>query len=175
MPLADEQHHASEYPSRIDRSLQRSLLCLMREAYPSMLNAIPNSICEKYDKTFYFNLFYLKEHGLCETLTSQSIDGHISWGGAKITPKGIDFLEDDGGLTSILCAVTIKLHADTIRSLLAAKIESAPLPPAEKSTLRKTLAGLSDTALQAGTTDLVRLGLQHIPSIGEWLGTLFGS
>ena len=170
MPLADEQHHASEYPSRIDRSLQRSLLCLMREAYPSMLNAIPNSICEKYDKTFYFNLFYLKEHELCETLTSQSIDGHISWGGAKITAKGIDFL-----LTSILSAVTIKLHADTIRSLLAAKIESAPLPPAEKSTLRKTLAGLSDTALQAGTTDLVRLGLQHIPGIGEWLRTLFGS
>jgi len=174
MPLADEQRHASEYPSRIDRSLQRSLLCWMREAYPSMLRAIPNRICEN-DKTLYFNLFYLQEHGLCETLTSQSTDGHISWGGAKITAKGIDFLEDDGGLTSILGAVTIKLHADTIRSLLAAKIESSPLPPAEKSTLRKTLAGLSDTALQTGTTDLVQLGLQHIPSIGEWLRTLFGS
>ncbi|HLW92549.1 MAG TPA: hypothetical protein VKS78_14790 [Roseiarcus sp.] len=126
------------------------------------------------EQHFFANLMYLQDHGLCEPLVSQGLDGHFAWGGAKITARGLDFLEDDGGLSAVLGIVTVKLHADTVRELLAAKIDVSPLSPSEKSTLKKALRGLSDTALRSATTDLIHSGLQHIPNIAEWLRTFVG-
>src|ERR1700722_11001808 len=77
-----------ELPSQIDRSFQRSLLLWMRDKYPSMAYKVPTSL-DGNDRRFYFILFYLKEHGLCEALAEKNLDGSISWGGAKITAKGL--------------------------------------------------------------------------------------
>jgi predicted nucleotide-binding protein len=93
--VGEEGRVPDERPNQIDRSFQRSLLLWMRDKYPSMAYEVPKSL-DGNDPRFYFNLFYLQEHGLCETLTQESLDGKISWGGAKITAKGLDFLESDG-------------------------------------------------------------------------------
>jgi hypothetical protein len=123
--IGEEGRISDELPSQIDRSFQRSLLLWMRDKYPSMAYEVPKSL-DRNDRRFYFNVFYLQERdGLCEALTQESLDGRISWGGAKITAKGVDFLENDGGLSAILGVVTVKLHADTLREMLAKKIEAS--------------------------------------------------
>ncbi len=76
-------------------------------------------------------------------------DGFIQLGAASITAAGLDFLADDGGLSAILGVVTVKVHADTIRDLIAAKIDTADLPVEKKSALKKQLAALPETALRA--------------------------
>ena len=58
-------------------------------------------------------------------MPQEKLGGKITWGGARITAKGIDFLEDDGGLSAILGVVTVKLHADTLREMLAKKIDAS--------------------------------------------------
>lgn len=68
-------------------------------------------------------LQYLEEHGLCKSGVMIGADGHLALGESRITAAGLDFLEDDGGLSAILGVVTVRLHADTIRALIDAKIE----------------------------------------------------
>ena len=65
----------------------------------------------------------------------------------SINNRGIDFLEDDGGLSSILGVVTIKLHADTIKALIQQKIEAADITDSEKSALKSTVSKIGDAAL----------------------------
>jgi hypothetical protein len=81
---------------------------------------------------------------------------------------GSEASADDGGLSAILGVVTVKLHADTVRDLIAAKIEAAPIPSEEKSALRKHLGALPETVLRAATTDLVRAGLNNLPDAIHW-------
>ena len=104
----------------------------------------------------------------------QGIDGHWAWGGAKIIAAGLDFLADDGGLTASLSVVTVKLHADTVRDLLVAKVDGTNLPEVRKSAIKEQLKKLPATALQAATTDLVRVGLDHMPDATHWLHTVAG-
>jgi hypothetical protein len=155
----------------LDRKLQRQILEYLRDHYPQSAFHRELSLA---DEPGIANLCYLREHGLC---TFEIIDiggGPIDVGPATITAAGLDFLADDGGLSAILGVVTVKLHADTIRDLIAAKIETAPLSEGEKSTLRKHLAGLPEAALRSLTTDLVKLGLDHVPDAVHWLRALFG-
>ena len=93
---------------------------------------------------------------------------------ASITAAGLDFLADDGGLSAILGVVTVKLHADTIRDLIGAKIDAAAIPAEQKSALKQRLAGLSGKALEAATADLVRTGLDHLPDAAHWLFRILG-
>jgi len=70
--------------------------------------------------------------------------------------------------------VTVKLHAETLRSLLEAKVDKSDLPPEKKSALKQAISKLSGTALQAGSTDLVKMGLEHAPDALQWLMHLTG-
>jgi hypothetical protein len=157
----------------INRALQRDMLLEMQGAYPNPVRGFSGQDGGLSDPGLS-NLFYLQEHGLCDAHLSQGIDGHWSWGGAKITAKGLDFLEEDGGLSAILSVVTIKLHADTLRDLIAAKIDSSGASEAEKSALRMRLKKLSGTALEAASTDLVKQGLDHLPDAVHWIRALVG-
>lgn len=159
--------------SPLDRAMQRALLLAMRKVYPAPIREAPVGI-KQDSREFDANLLYLEDHGLCDAGLHGSMSGEYSWGGATITARGLDFLEGDGGLSAILGVITVRLHAETIRDLIAAKIDSAPVPEAEKSVLRRHLAALSETALRAGTTDLVKTGLNHLPDAMHWLRTLVG-
>jgi hypothetical protein len=120
------------------------------------------------------NLWYLQEHGLCESGLSQVADGRFIWSRATLTAKGLDFLEDDGGLTAILGVITIKIRTDTLREMLNARIDTAQISPEEKSALKQKLRHFSETVLKTATTDLVKTGLDHIPNVAEWLRKLSG-
>jgi hypothetical protein len=156
----------------MNRDLQRNLLLRMREVYPhDMIEYLGE---RKVSSEVINALLYMQEHGLCVARIQRSIDDLIAWGGAQITARGLDFLEDDGGLSAILGVVTVKLHAETVRELIAAKIDQAKISEADKSGLKKQLASLPQTALQAATSDLMRAGLEHVSDVAHWVRTLGG-
>jgi len=156
--------------SPLDRALQRELLLAMRAEWPRPVEYHPQSRTEE----LVANVFYLDAHGLCTATKVQPLAAPWWVISAAITARGLDFLEDDGGLSAILGVVTVRLHADTIRDLIAAKIETMPISAGEKSALRRHLAALSETGLRAATTDLVTTGLDHLPDATQWLGRLLG-
>jgi hypothetical protein len=156
----------------MDRDLQKDLLLKMRDCYPHPMFGYPDGRNVSY--AALNALLYLHDHGLCEAQISRGLSGNLGWGGATINARGLDFLENDGGLGAILGVVTVKLHAETIRQLIEAKVDQADIPEEEKGALRKHLASLSQTALQAATSDLVRAGLDHVPNAMHWLRTLGG-
>jgi hypothetical protein len=109
----------------IDRKLQREMLEEMREGYPQWVCYAPAFDDEQ---RIAANLQYLSEHGLCESGVEIGGDGHLHFGNSTIAAAGLDFLADDGGLSAILSVASVKLHSDTIRDLIAATIEAAPIP-----------------------------------------------
>jgi len=158
----------------LNRTLQREILAALRDAYPRPI--FINDVVQVPKKDLAMNFCYLAGHGLVEGGTIHSnASGEIAFGKpAVITARGLDFLEDDGGLSAILGIVTIKLHSDTIRDLLAAKIEASAASTEEKGMLMKQLAALPATALQAAISDLVQLGVSHLPNLSTWLQKLSG-
>ena len=160
-------------PFVMDRDLQRSMLEQMREAYPDMVRGFPER--RALTRAELTTLCYLREHDLCDANITLARPGHWAWSGARITAKGLDFLADDGGLGAILNVVTVKLHADTIRDMLAAKIDGSDLPVEKKSALKAAVGKLSGTAMTAATGDLVKMGLEHGPDAVHWIERLVSS
>jgi len=164
----------NEQPSRftMNRDLQRTLLLRMREVYPNQCYNV--DVEESLEDEGFNTIFYLQEHGLCDARLTIAMDDSKHFGGARITPKGLDFLENDGGLSAIFGVVTVKFHADTVRALLEAKIDTSDLPQERKSALREALRKLPGSALQAGVVDLMKMGLDHAPEAIQWLGHFVG-
>lgn len=163
-------------PFIIDRALQRAVLERLRNAYPDGIDRGPlTDIAPGVEEDLLIGtLMYLEQHGLCDSGLSSPINGNWAWNGSTITARGLDFLADDGGLSAILGVVTVKLHADTIRDLITAKIEASALPAEKKAGLKAALGKLSSTALQAGVTDLAKVGLEHGPDAMNWIDRLVG-
>lgn len=162
---------------KIDRNLQRRILETLREAYPGhdhreLFRDVEERSGE--DDRIVANLIYLEEHGLVKSGVRFSLSGEAMYSGAAITAAGLDFLEDDGGLTSILGTVTVKLHADTIRDLMLAKVEAANLPAEEKSQLKKAITTLSTEALKEAAKKLVSAGMDNAPDAIALLRTIIG-
>jgi hypothetical protein len=81
-----------------------------------------------------------------------------------ITAQGLDFLQDDGGLSAILGTVTVRFEADTLKALLTAKIEGSDLPEADKSNLRELLKEAKSEALKEVSKRLVDWAIDNAPN-----------
>ena len=163
---------------KLDRKLQRDILGTLRDTYPrpEQSKLFNTAGCDsERDEQIVANLIYLEEHGLVRSGVEFSLTGSVIYqGGATITAAGLDFLEDDGGLTAILGTVTVKLHADTIRDLMLAKVEDSHLPAAEKSALRKAISTLSGEALKEVAKKLVAAGIENAPDAIEAIKGVLG-
>ncbi len=159
----------------LDRSTQRQILELCAETYPvaRKLPELVKSLGGDGD-VFIRHAAYLRDHGLLDITISIGLDGSIGHGWPTITARGMDFLADDGGLTAILGTVTVKLHGDTIRDMLIARVESSSEPAEKKSLLRKQIAALPGAALQALTTRAAQEGLAHVPDLWHWVQGVIG-
>lgn len=139
--------------SWIDRALQKDILEYLSNEYGK--NCLTNNILEKICKNlsldaeeirdkFTKNIKYLEDHELLKIselevkkgeyihdylLNMQYEHKNYPFYGSrhylKITHKGIDFLEQNGSFSEILDVVTVKLHTDTIRDLIDAKIDAS--------------------------------------------------
>lgn len=159
---------------KLDRDYQHRLLEQLAESYPRPhdVRELLRGLEGEEEAKYLANMIYLDEHGLIESSIQFGLDDHASIGLPRITHRGMDFLADDGGLSAILGVVTVKLHADSIRELIASKVDSAQIPPAEKSKLKQHLATLSAEAMKTLAKSLVEKGLQNVPDVVHWLQTL---
>lgn len=157
-----------------DRKLQRDVLEWLSDTYPqeARIDRYPVAIA-KEEMTAC--VAYLQEYSLVEATWFRPVSGPKSVAGAKITAKGLDFLADDGGLGAILGVVTVRLHSDTIKALIAERIDSADIPPEEKSALKKRLETMSTEALKVATQEAIKAGLGKMPDAIRWIQGILGS
>lgn len=162
----------------IDRDLQLQILHQLRECYPSpgFTTHVAKTIGADHDHLCR-NAVYLQEHDLLDGEVRLSHDGRQAMMPArfKITAKGLDFIEEDGGLSAVLGTVTVRLHADSIRDLIARQVESSDLPEPEKAGLLSGLKGLKKAGLEEAVKYLVQQGLARSPDAIPHLQRLFQS
>ncbi|HHV7522976.1 TPA: hypothetical protein ACUNF5_004492 [Burkholderia orbicola] len=162
---------------KLDRTLQRHILDVLANAYPGPLEPqIYKPIYESQSEDILFaNLLYLEEHGLIRSGLRKTMSGH-TWSAqlASITAAGLDFLQEDGGLSAILGTVTVKIHADTIRDIFESRISASDLPAEEKNRLLDHLKTLPAEALKHLTTQTVTMAMDRLPNALHWLGTQIG-
>ena len=155
-------------PVKLDRDVQLEILNRYAPHYPLVQ---PLGSWSHDQKIVEANLFYLIEHGLLESKMLLTTDG-IRFGNIKLTHNGMDFLAGDGGLSAILGVVTIRLHDETIRDLIAARIQASDLPPAEKTGLLDQLRELRGESIKHLTMKLIDAGLDKAPGAFQWLSSL---
>lgn len=117
------------------------------------------------------NVDYLVDHGLIEKDLSSLDD---SFGYAKLTSKGYDYLESSGGLTKQINekfnTITIKVDEEQFRALLLERISQSSLPESEKKTITSAIKDLPSEMVTVLATKLLETGLESLmdvlPSIG---------
>ena len=82
---------------KIDRDLQLEVLSFCRDAYPASADLTQSPFWDH--PHIHANLIYLQEHQLID---GTLVNGNMEIWNPGITAKGLDFLEDDGGLSAIL-------------------------------------------------------------------------
>lgn len=157
----------------IDRPLQRALLEHMKADYPGDSHDLEKTF-KSESADFIGNLLYLQEHGLIEAVVQRTMANEWLFASARVTAKGIDFLEDDGGLSAMLSTITVKLDATTIKQIIETKIEAAPIADEEKQGILAHLKDLPAQALEAGTQRLIEAALDQVPNAVQLLRTALG-
>ena len=159
--------------SLLNRSLQKEIMIAVRGSYPEFKKL--KDICPDANRhVFSFNVGYLEDHGLIQVKWVDSLR-RIEPAQACITAKGIDFLEDDGGLSAILGVVTVKLHEDTIKQLLIQKIEQSGKPKSVRDRLIDQVKNLPAELTKKVMLEAFQSGIDHLPDIADWLGKQLGS
>jgi hypothetical protein len=82
--------------SPLDRGLQRVGAC-DAGLYPERLLSFPKEMVERGG--LHPSISYLHGHDSCDVATPPRTG--LPWRGAKLTARGLDFLEDDGGLSAL--------------------------------------------------------------------------
>lgn len=157
----------------LDREVQRRILNLLMESYPAQVTPGRYLVPTLGEASTVYNLAYLDEHGLTESSWARALNAPPFPTTTKITAKGLDFISDDGGLSSILGVVTIRLHQETITALITDRIEQSDAPPSVKKRLIETLKGLPAEALQRVSLKAMEAGLERI-DVSQWLDKLLG-
>lgn len=140
----------------LDRTLQREILEELREAYPESVD-----FQSRTEQKFQANLFYLQGHGFIEGQESTLLNSprYIPW--ATITSPGLDFLEDDGGISAILKTFTVRLEGENILPIFEKIIAASQLPAEEKKSISQTLRSLPGTVLGTLVTKALEMGIEH--------------
>jgi hypothetical protein len=160
----------------LDRAYQRELLQMLAAAYPQGcdVSELLRGFDEAADRRYLANMVYLEEHGLIDAQISFGMDGHASQGRPRINNRGMDFLADDGGLSAILGVVTIKLHDEDLRALIASRLDQSSLAPADKKRFLDQLRSLPADAIKQVVLELLKQGLAHGPDVLHTIGRLMG-
>ncbi len=149
----------------LNRGAQHAILEGLQNVYPQAVNVSGN---DGPDHVYRVNIAYLEEHGLVAVKWHDGMRERVPVM-AKITAKGLDFLQNDGGLGAILGVVTIKLHDDTIRKLLIQKVEASGAEDGVKTSLIAKIKELPAEALGSITQRALDAGLDRLPDLAGWL------
>ncbi|EHA14779.1 hypothetical protein [Halomonas sp. HAL1] len=163
----------------LNRQEQKELLWHLAEQYPNSATGLFD--VQNIESPTSVNLHYLDGHGLVKlgrprqeaaesgrNIKMRALGVGLDLdGSAKITEKGLDFLQADGGLTAILRVVTIKLHNETLSELEGKILASKTLPQKEKSRLLDRLRGLTDEGAKTLVNEMVKAGLSRGSEVWE--------
>jgi hypothetical protein len=158
--------------NNLDRALQLSILEDLRQTYPSERDR--SELRGEDHEDLQGNLFYLEEHGLIEAMAKmgRNTTGNPTIITAFITAKGLDFIEDDGGLTAILGKVTVRIDADQFRDLIAGAVQRSDLPAEKKSTFLQRIKELPAKGLEAAVLKAVELAVEHPDAVARAVGSV---
>jgi hypothetical protein len=163
----------------LNRALQQEILIQTANAYPFALSyeELSSGIWKNTDeKELARELQYLVENKfLDKDAIFFSIDNQISLGNVKITSRGMDFLQEDGGLSAILNVVTVRFEPDTLKALLTSKINSADIEAEKKSELMKAVEELPADGLRHVMTRVLDKGMENIPHLIPYLSQVLNS
>lgn len=163
----------------LNRALQQEILTQAAHVYPFGLNTA--ELLRGVWKGIEINelareVQYLVEHGLlAQNALTFTIANTIQFINIQITSRGLDFLQEDGGLSTILNVVTVKFEADTLKALLTSKIDAADIPADEKSELMKAVEGLPADGLRHLMTKVLDKGMDSIPHLMPYLSQALNS
>lgn len=156
--------------SRFNRERQRTILGEAAVIYPEWLDC-SHGVAGSTAEEAHADVRYLAGHDLIEIREAQYLDQTVEQVAIRPTSRGIDFLEDDGGLSAILGVVTIKLHDDTLKSLIEARILQSDLPQPDKKRWLDQLRELPAETTKHLVLKLVDLGLANGPAAIAAIGT----
>lgn len=159
------------YPA-LDRPLQRKMLLRLAENYPEPVARSEITQLFPEDRRD-MNLVYLADHGLIRMRHQPTSSGR-GYSNATITHVGMDFLANDGGLTAILGTITVRLHEDTIKSLLIEKVRASEGDASVKGRLINAIRALPAESTKALAQALVSQALDHLPPTLTALRKLVG-
>lgn len=159
--------------NHLDRTLQRQILEALADAYPAFAGAKAFQM-EADDPRWVFNVHYLAEHGLLELGPGKKVGGRTLFS-ARATAKGIDFLQDDGGLGAVLGVVTVKFEADTLRALLLRQVDQSDLASTVKDRIRKVLVDAGAETLKDAAKSLIEQAWRNAPQAVQALESLLRS
>ena len=145
------------------------MLQVLKESYPAHSPHFTTQF--EPDPDFLSNLRYLYGHGLLTGIEVKSLSAH-NLQNVKITERGLDFLEDDGGIGAILRTVTVKLDADQLRQILTSKVQALSIPEEKKASALDTIHKLPAEILNKLVMKFVERGIEHFPELLEFLQNL---
>ncbi|MDB6454691.1 hypothetical protein [Falsirhodobacter sp. 20TX0035] len=156
----------------LDREYQLHLMRRFAEFYPQ--TPILRREFPDRDNKFNVNVMYLTENGLLKSEWIEPLHGGKQPTTVEITARGLDFLQDDGGLSTILNVMTVRLHDDTIRQLLIAKVNASDAEASAKDQMIAAIKALPAASLTSLAQKAMDAGLENLPAaIGPlrgWLG-----
>lgn len=152
----------------LDRDLQRRILAELRNLYPMTCN--PNDLFADVEpRHLMANLCYLAGHHLI-ALPTREIAGTMPHAYlAGITCKGLDFLADDGGLSAVLGVVTVRMHDETIKTLIQTYLDASDADPGVKAQLTEMIRSLPAAATKEVELAAIQQGLRSLPDLAQWL------
>ncbi|EIV6583969.1 TPA: hypothetical protein R4167_001897 [Klebsiella pneumoniae] len=154
---------------KFDRTLQREILKCCIDAYPNAIRDLGDDYrCDAISSSpkdkLIANLFYLSGHNLITINPGKSVidedSAYSILDSAEITCRGIDFMQNDGGLSAILNVQTIKFHRDAV-VVLEDLIAISNMNDDQKEKIKSSLAEMPieaiKTAVQTVTAALLTL------------------
>lgn len=148
----------------LNRGFQLEILQTLADAYPAHIE-IRKAFEEPENNSLYVNLAYLNEHDLVFVKWHTTRVGKVPAPNfAKITAAGLDFLQDDGGLSSILGVVTVRFDDATLRSLLTDRIAQEDGDPTVKSQMIAAVKAMPAEGIKAIGQKAISYGIAHAPT-----------
>lgn len=153
----------------LDYALIRDILILLKDAYPKRGNPWGLAASHGYsEEQILGHVAYLGETQHINGGYQQALGGNFLRGKAKITEKGINFLEPDGGLAA-LTAPVIRIAPESFTALIDAAIAASSIPAKERSRIRKILETAEAETIKTVVQKLISAGLSNIGTIPNLL------
>ncbi|WP_099241030.1 hypothetical protein [Synechococcus sp. BDU 130192] len=150
----------------IDKERQNEILYYLEQRYPHYCDGT-ELIRDDHEDLDFAILFYLQEHGLIEApRLGRTAVGSFIISRVIITSKGLDYLSDDGGLSTDLQLkfnnVTVQINGDS-REFLLELLESPEIPQEQKNKFKGIIDLMTEEGLKTISRSIITDAISNIP------------